>query len=581
MNGQGEDAERANAIRRAAFQIGLLNRDPEAVKKSIPRLKSIVVHETSVLLKKVMEIRNELTHVAEPLDDPVDRKVLINLREKAVNLFKRVYKTRELGIKLKADVVKPVGKGLPGNAASLSASVGRLRTGGIETGTSTAMTTIPKRTWDGDFPPPAAVLGGAQGKSVPQVNSALIQAAAVAVARPEEQQIKPGPGLGKRKRKKPAKAAISALGTAAGSSDRVEVLLVPAGGTSGGSKGKRGKKGGVTVGEKGKTKNEGVGNGERGRPMAKVPRLAMAAETREVATKEAVVVVTEMAAMGPLKDGLGEEVKEEEDKKKEEKTEKKLPETMMEDHAPRRVTNPLLELPRYPEPNGSHPIPPELIPNGGEVWNIAEVYHPRPDTYPMSYYARLLGFNIPASAPDPEKRDIGGAETTPTFDPATVPFADRDKDAWLYVPRPGRFADAVLSRRRGGGGGSAEENLDFVDPMWSTILNNYRGYDGRLLTPAALQSTQVQSLSSECLKFAKARGLMSRRKEVGVGLDVKMETTLAFRFASPGDEEKILRLDKVSFDSRKKPILGLVLLSTILSFFLSSAVPSFSYHTSM
>lgn len=86
------------------------------------------------------------------------------------------------------------------------------------------------------------------------------------------------------------------------------------------------------------------------------------------------------------------------------KTKRKFPTIRIKDEYPDRLVNPLLELPRIVG-NGQHSSSSLSIASpsrkhdpiqAAELWNWMEVVFPKPDTFPISYYARLLGWTIPS-----------------------------------------------------------------------------------------------------------------------------------------------------------------------------------------
>jgi hypothetical protein len=232
------------------------------------------------------------------------------------------------------------------------------------------------------------------------------------------------------------------------------------------------------------------------------------------------------------------------------------PVVTIDDAKPNRVTNPLLSLPFYPRgitgpnaTNGSTTTDKnaailhsdvllgdgggfrggeeggtvggvgltnrlDLIPAAGEVWFLMEIYYPDVlDTYPISYLARLLGFDIPHSlqAADiaetaagivtSESDSAGGRNDgakvangfSPSdsknkrekFDPATAQFIKPDDDIWMSVPDLGDLTAIVRKnkgrkRKSGFVEGDNYIDLDEFDPMWMAIL-----CDPRLLQGAA------------------------------------------------------------------------------------------------
>ena len=167
------------------------------------------------------------------------------------------------------------------------------------------------------------------------------------------------------------------------------------------------------------------------------------------------------------------------------------------------------------------PFRPDLIPHGGEMWSVMELYDPKiVDTFPLSYLARLLGFDVPHSVPESdlaataesdvaalfagtemeavveavtavaktkEGKSIERAEIKPfqKFDPATVKLMKNKDDIWMTVPKLGQFASIIRSNKRQRLGGATgptalEEDgdsddffdLDIIDPIWKAILSD-------------------------------------------------------------------------------------------------------------
>ena len=167
------------------------------------------------------------------------------------------------------------------------------------------------------------------------------------------------------------------------------------------------------------------------------------------------------------------------------------------------------------------PFRPDLIPHGGEMWSVMELYDPKiVDTFPLSYLARLLGFDVPHSVPESdvaataesdvaalfagtemeavveavtavaktkEGKSIERAEIKPfqKFDPANVKLMKNKDDIWMTVPKLGQFASIIRSNKRQRLGGATgptalEEDgdgddffdLDIIDPIWKAILSD-------------------------------------------------------------------------------------------------------------
>ena len=209
------------------------------------------------------------------------------------------------------------------------------------------------------------------------------------------------------------------------------------------------------------------------------------------------------------------------------------------DDDPNRMYNPLLSLPQYPD--GISP-PIEDIPQGGELWNIANLYFFHPDTYPISYLARLLGFDVP----DEEDGGSGQEEVIRKFDPMTVKRAkDHGEHDAMTVPDRGSFCDRIWKGGRdvrgtirdvGVGGDSAptaatnydngmhdDLKLSYSDLLYVNILSSYRGYNDDDFKDAG--KGLVDDLSTDCLNFAQERGVLPDR--------------VSFRFGNEKDEEAL------------------------------------------
>ena len=165
------------------------------------------------------------------------------------------------------------------------------------------------------------------------------------------------------------------------------------------------------------------------------------------------------------------------------------------------------------------PFRPDLIPHGGEMWGVMELYDPKiVDTFPLSYLARLLGFDVPHSVPETDvaataEKDVAAlfagsemetvveavmtvakrtegksterSEIKPfqKFDPSTVKLMKSKDDIWMSVPELGQFASMIRSNKRrriDGPNDTSTKNdvdddffdLDVIDPMWRAILSD-------------------------------------------------------------------------------------------------------------
>lgn len=174
-----------------------------------------------------------------------------------------------------------------------------------------------------------------------------------------------------------------------------------------------------------------------------------------------------------------------------------------------RVVNPLLRLPQYPDGAPSHEVP-----QGGELWKIADLMCHAPDTYPVSYLARLLGFDVPESS---VRQQFGSS-----LDASTLPLKVR---GGLKSPNTSHsYYDQVICRdiqqeifcesTHGG----HDQLLSHVDPLYSSILSTNIGQDD--VFKDATGKAYVDELSQLCLDLAKERNLLGN---------------LSFRYATESD----------------------------------------------
>eukprot|EP00804_Cyclotella_cryptica_P022786 CCRYP_005004-RB/>CCRYP_005004-RB protein AED:0.04 eAED:0.04 QI:4606/0.92/0.93/1/0.35/0.26/15/2034/1703 len=181
------------------------------------------------------------------------------------------------------------------------------------------------------------------------------------------------------------------------------------------------------------------------------------------------------------------------------------------DDNPQRICNPLLTLPQFP--SGSDP-PLDEIPTGGELWNIANLQFADPDTYPISYLARLLGFDVP---------EVGnGVPFAQEFDPMTVSVMK--SDPWMAVPDAGSFCDEVWKKCD-----NDDVVLSYMDPLWANILQTFTGYNENDFKDAG-KGYQTH-LSPLVLEFAEERGILTKDQ-------------ISFRMATLEDEDSLRRLEE-------------------------------------
>jgi len=222
--------------------------------------------------------------------------------------------------------------------------------------------------------------------------------------------------------------------------------------------------------------------------------------------------------------------------------------TISTDPNPQRIYNPLLRLPQFPnqQPNGSDP-PLEEIPQAGELWNFANIHFWEEDTYPISYLARVLGFDV-------EETGVGmkfGGE----FDAMTVPMRkNAANDDVSLVPESGSFCDRVWQSQgksfgTGEGGAASydnngmhdDRNLTYSDPLYTNILSSYHGYNEEDFKDYAGKGF-LDDLSSQCLEFAKERSVLGVKDEKDSGQ--KDGCGMKFRFGNEKDKALLMSLEE-------------------------------------
>ena len=217
----------------------------------------------------------------------------------------------------------------------------------------------------------------------------------------------------------------------------------------------------------------------------------------------------------------------------------KKQEIFIDDRLPTRITNPLLQMPQYPHLSksmaGNTPI--ELIPNGAELWNLIQLYFPDPDTYPISFLAKILGFDINVDAKKGESIK---------FEVESLQLREKKDDVFFKIPRLGSFFTSINCKRRRIRSESEhrrnsfdkgkldlkkdDNHLDFVDPMWISINRCHRGFDDDRLK-AANGLGRDKLLSKNCIVLAKTLNIMT--------------SSLSFRFANLEDDKSLFRLNQV------------------------------------
>ena len=165
------------------------------------------------------------------------------------------------------------------------------------------------------------------------------------------------------------------------------------------------------------------------------------------------------------------------------------PVVKIKDEQPDRVTNPLLEMPYCQIIPGS-----EASLMGSECWKTIPLYFPIPDTFPLAYTAKLLGFNA-------SQIDNKYIETPiESIDYQSILLNSRKQDEWKSSPIQNHFSQHI-DYLRSINNAQEDMEVDEVDPMWSAILEQSRGIRYDLNRP----STDVKKgnvISHDCISFA-------------------------------------------------------------------------------
>lgn len=138
------------------------------------------------------------------------------------------------------------------------------------------------------------------------------------------------------------------------------------------------------------------------------------------------------------------------------------------DEAPDRITNPLLE------PFPSKGVADQVY--GAELYKSTEITYHRPDTYPLSYLGRILGFDIPI----PNDKE---AFPTPLPDVDSLPLITdkQNEDIFLKIPKE----ESKIRYRQINDLGSDRDDhmtLDHIDPVYADLIT--KGYSPSMLKPA-------------------------------------------------------------------------------------------------
>lgn len=142
---------------------------------------------------------------------------------------------------------------------------------------------------------------------------------------------------------------------------------------------------------------------------------------------------------------------------------------LVSDLDPSRIVNPLLEFPS--QATQSEPI------HGSELITLTNLVFYRPDTYPLSYLGRLLGFHIPIPAMEGGTRPVF---PTPFPDVNTLPLLKKSpaEDFAFHVPQEQLPLPPHWNRKLSSsslGDRDDQCTLDYIDPVYAHFLQ--RGWD--------------------------------------------------------------------------------------------------------
>ncbi|KAL3922397.1 MAG: hypothetical protein SGILL_002227 [Bacillariaceae sp.] len=195
--------------------------------------------------------------------------------------------------------------------------------------------------------------------------------------------------------------------------------------------------------------------------------------------------------------------------------------------------------------------PNTLIP-AGELMNSASIVFARPDTYPLSYLARVLGFDV--DVPDMKEylQQEGNEQVTttdnallPPFptalpDPQTLPF--KEDKVFLQVPERGLWFEQQklqesVDHTNGLGDRDDQQLLDYMDPVYKSLLQH--GWDPAQMTPSTGKASAKFIKQQEVQKPAREALAATARKELGLSED------WTFRdYASFAEEQEKKRLEQ-------------------------------------
>lgn len=194
---------------------------------------------------------------------------------------------------------------------------------------------------------------------------------------------------------------------------------------------------------------------------------------------------------------------------------------IVSDDAPDRIVNPLIEIPS--EASQSDPI------HSSELLTITELIFHKPDTYPLSYLGRLLGFDLPVpNAETAEQSPKDYRFPTPFPDVNQLQFMKRSPqdDVFFQIPPAGPpFRNFLLQQQSSHhkiGDRDDLATLHQIDPVYSYLLQH--GFDKTLCKPGT--STLVAKMTAPLKSLQATREKVT---ELAVSLGV-VDTSTPWTF---------------------------------------------------
>jgi hypothetical protein len=161
--------------------------------------------------------------------------------------------------------------------------------------------------------------------------------------------------------------------------------------------------------------------------------------------------------------------------------------TISTDEHPDRIVNPLLEIPE-PTSNGGDPV------HGAELLALTELAFHEPDTYPVSYLARLLGFDVPVPETPVDFPTPLGSGTI-----ESLPFLKKENDVFYQVPPAATTTTTTTTTRSyyrkvtDIGDDADQHTLDYMDPVYAYLFKH--GFSSGVLKSPT--STRVAKFAAQ------------------------------------------------------------------------------------